>query len=216
MRTVLIYSGGMDSTTLLYDLINKGDEVLCLLVDYNQRHLTEIDHAERICHKLKIKYTRIHLPNTNVLMQGSSQTDKSVKVPEGNYDEPTMKATVVPNRNMILLALAGAYAVSVKADRLAYGAHAGDHTIYPDCRPEFVDAMTKAFKLCDWHTLDLYVPYLHLTKGEICKIGLKLGVPYGETYTCYKGLWNPCGKCGACMERAEAFAFAGGVDPSCK
>ena len=147
------------------------------------------------------------------MLKGSSQTDPNVAVPFGNYDEPNMKLTVVPNRNMFLLSCAGAVAVSRKADRLAYGAHAGDHTIYPDCRPEFVHAMQSAFKLCDWHSLDLYAPYLHMTKGDIAARGKQLGVRYDLTWTCYTGGETPCGKCGSCTERAEAFEFACLPDP---
>jgi 7-cyano-7-deazaguanine synthase len=124
-----------------------------------------------------------------------------------------MKLTVVPNRNMFMLAAAAAVAIARKADRLAYGAHAGDHTIYPDCRPAFVEAMRTAFGLCDWHELDLLAPYIAWTKGEICKRGTELGVPYEATWTCYVGGDHPCGQCGSCTERAEAFAFAGVVDP---
>ena len=214
MKTVLIFSGGMDSTTLLYDLINQGDEVFCLLFDYCQRHYTELDHAERLCRFNKIQSMKIRLPNAEIVMSGSSQTSKKIDVPEGNYDEPSMIATVVPNRNMVMLAYAGSYAISHKYDRLAYGAHAGDHTIYPDCRPEFVEAMAKAFSICDWQQLQLYTPYLNMTKGEICKKGIELKVPYGSTYTCYKGKFSPCGKCGSCRERADAFAFAGIPDPA--
>jgi 7-cyano-7-deazaguanine synthase len=114
---------------------------------------------------------------------------------------------------MFMLAAAGAVAIARKADRLAYGAHAGDHTIYPDCRPEFVDAMGRAFGLCDWHTLSLHAPYINMTKGDICKRGVALGVPYEKTWTCYVGGDRPCGRCGSCTERAEAFEVAGIPDP---
>ena len=213
MKTVLIFSGGMDSGTLLYDLLNAGDEVECLAINYKQRHFRELDAAKKLCKHLKIKLDILDLSGLGSMLKGSSQTDDSVAVPFGNYDEPNMKLTVVPNRNMFLLAAAGAVAVSRKADRLAYGAHAGDHTIYPDCRPEFVEAMKSAFQLCDWHNLDLYAPYLDMTKGDICKRGGALNVRYDLTWTCYTGGETPCGKCGSCMERAEAFAFAGMEDP---
>lgn len=146
-------------------------------------------------------------------LRAETAADAKVPVPFGKYDEPSMKLTVVPNRNMFMLAAAGGVAIARKADRLAYGAHAGDHTIYPDCRPEFVDAMGTAFGLCDWHTLGLHAPYIDMTKGDICKRGVELRVPYEKTWTCYVGGDKPCGQCGACTERAEAFEFAGVPDP---
>ena len=117
---------------------------------------------------------------------------------------------------MFLLASAAAVALSRNTDRLAYGAHSGDHTIYPDCRPEFVEAMQAAFGLCDWKQIELYAPYLELHKGEVCKRGVELGVRFDLTWTCYVGGDKPCGQCGSCTERAEAFAFAEANDPLLK
>ena len=213
MNTMLILSGGMDSATLLYDLLDRGDVVECIGVDYGQRHSRELECAMRLCQLTGCEFDVIDLSGLGSMLTGSSQTDSSVAVPIGRYDEPSMKKTVVPNRNMFMLAAAGAVAIARGHDRLAYGAHAGDHTIYPDCRPDFVKAMSTAFTLCDWKRLELFAPYLDKTKGDICKIGLSLGVPYGETWTCYAGGEVPCGECGSCTERAEAFEDAGGVDP---
>lgn len=213
MRTVLILSGGMDSATLLYDLIARGDSVEAIGVNYKQRHGKELACAAELCRRLAVRFDVLDLSGLSAFLSGSSQSDPSVPVPFGKYDEPSMKLTVVPNRNMFMLAAAGAVAIARKADRLAYGAHAGDHTIYPDCRPEFVEAMGRAFGLCDWHTLTLHAPYIDMTKGDICRRGVTLGVPYGATWTCYVGGERPCGKCGACTERAEAFEFAGIADP---
>jgi 7-cyano-7-deazaguanine synthase len=213
MKTVLILSGGMDSATLLYDLIAHGDSVEAIGVNYKQRHGKELACAADLCSGLGVRFDVLDLSSLSGFLTGSSQSDPSVPVPFGKYDEPSMKLTVVPNRNMFMLAAAGAIAIARKADRLAYGAHAGDHTIYPDCRPEFVDAMGKAFGLCDWHPLGLHAPYIDITKGDICKRGVALGVPYEKTWTCYVGSDRPCGKCGSCTERAEAFEFAGVPDP---
>lgn len=213
MKTILILSGGMDSTTLLYDLIAHGDSVEAIGVNYKQRHGKELAYAADLCDGLGVQFDVLDLSSLSGFLTGSSQSDPNVPVPFGKYDEPSMKLTVVPNRNMFMLAAAGAVAIARKADRLAYGAHAGDHTIYPDCRPEFVDAMGRAFGLCDWHTLSLHAPYINMTKGDICKRGVTLRVPYGATWTCYVGGERPCGKCGACTERAEAFGFAGIHDP---
>lgn len=213
MKTFLILSGGMDSATLLYDLIAQGDTVEAIGVNYQQRHRKELECAMRLCRTRNVPFDVLDLSSIASFLTGSSQTDMRVPVPLGRYDEPSMKQTVVPNRNMLLLAAAGAVAIARKADRLAYGAHAGDHTIYPDCRPAFVDVMTQALAITDWHPLTLHAPYLHITKGDICRLGLTLGVPYEYTWTCYVGGDRPCGQCGACTERAEAFAFAGRSDP---
>lgn len=213
MKTVLILSGGMDSATLLYDLLAGGDAVEAIGVNYKQRHGKELACAADLCRDLGVRFDVLDLSSLSGFLTGSSQSDPTVPVPFGKYDEPNMKLTVVPNRNMFMLAAAGAVAIARKADRLAYGAHAGDHTIYPDCRPEFVDAMGRALGLCDWHTLGLHAPYLHMTKGDICKRGVELRVPYEKTWTCYVGGERPCGKCGSCTERAEAFEFAGIPDP---
>ena len=213
MRTVLILSGGMDSATLLYDLIAHGDSVEAIGVNYKQRHGKELAYAADLCNGLGVRFDVLDLSSLSGFLTGSSQSDPNVPVPFGKYDEPSMKLTVVPNRNMFMLAAAGAVAIARKADRLAYGAHAGDHTIYPDCRPEFVDAMGRAFGLCDWHTLLLHAPYIDMTKGDVCKRGVTLSVPYEKTWTCYVGGDRPCGQCGSCTERAEAFGFAGIPDP---
>jgi 7-cyano-7-deazaguanine synthase len=216
MKTLVVFSGGMDSATLLYYLLDRGDSVEAIGVNYKQRHDKELICAAKLCHALGVRFDVLDLSSLSKFLIGSSQSDPSIAVPFGRYDEPTMKLTVVPNRNMFLLAAAGAVAVARKCDILAYGAHAGDHTIYPDCRPEFIEAMTVAFRLCDWHPLRLEAPFSLLSKGDICRIGLTLGVPFELTWTCYVGEDQPCGKCGACVERIEAFLFTGTTDPLCK
>jgi len=213
MKTVLILSGGMDSATLLYELLDQGDSVEAIGVNYRQRHAKELDCAAALCKGVGVRFDVLDLSSLSQFLVGSSQTDPTVEVPFGRYDEPSMKQTVVPNRNMFMLAAAGAVAIARKADRLAYGAHAGDHTIYPDCRPEFVEAMVYALRRCDWHPLVLAAPFLYMSKGDIARRGVHLGVPFEKTWTCYVGGDRPCGRCGACVERAEAFAFAGVTDP---
>ena len=212
MKAVLIFSGGLDSTTLLYDLISQGYEVSTITFDYSQKHRKEILCAEKTTKKLSVPHILAKLPLLNDLAP-SSLTRDSWKVPEGHYAEETMKQTVVPNRNMIFLSLAAAYAIGIGAKNLYYAAHSGDHAIYPDCRPEFVSAMTTALHLCDWNDLVLHVPYLWLSKGDIVKKGSSLGVDYADTWSCYKGEVLACGKCGACTERREAFEQAGAADP---
>lgn len=213
-QCVVILSGGMDSTTLLYDVIQKyrNERVVAISFNYNQKHAKEIDYAARTCAKLNVKHLVIPLDVLNKLAP-SALTRDSIEVPDGHYEDDNMKLTVVPNRNMVMLSLAAAYAISIKAGSLYYGAHAGDHEIYPDCRKVFVDAMAKAIGLCDWHKVKLFAPYALADKGDIAIKGKELGVDYSLTWTCYKGGKKACGKCGACQERLEAFKKAGITDP---
>jgi 7-cyano-7-deazaguanine synthase len=213
LSAVVIFSGGMDSATLLYKYWRDGYNVKAISFDYGQRHRKELKAARAICQDLGVEHRIIDLSAIRPLLAGSSQTD-AVDVPEGHYAADNMKLTVVPNRNMIMLAVAGAWAVSLKADVLAYGAHAGDHTNYPDCRKTFVDPMAQAFLNCDWHFVKLEAPFLDQSKGQMAKVGAALGVPFEKTWTCYKGLEKHCGKCGACQERKEAFQVAGVSDPT--
>ncbi|HUH78684.1 MAG TPA: 7-cyano-7-deazaguanine synthase QueC [Methanoregula sp.] len=211
-QAVIILSGGMDSTTLLYDLIRQGYGVHAVTFDYRQKHRKEIDCAKATCGRLRVPHRIIDAGFLNDIAP-SSLTRADWQVPAGGYADETMKQTVVPNRNMVLLSIAAAYAIGTGARRLFYGAHAGDHTIYPDCRPAFVSAMATAFHLCDWNDVILEVPYLYLTKADIVKKGLSLGVDYSMTWTCYAGGEKSCGKCGSCDERLAAFREAGAVDP---
>lgn len=213
-RTVLILSGGMDSATMLYWLRYVGKKVDCLGVDYGQKHGRELSYAEALCGKVGVSFRVADLRALRPILAGSSQTDDSVPVPEGHYAEESMKLTVVPNRNMIMLAVAAGYAISLKADSVAYAAHAGDHAIYPDCRPEFADALGKALALCDWSQVRLDRPFLGMTKSQIVEIGAKLGVPFQDTWSCYNGRDLHCGKCGTCTERREAFQLARVADPT--
>jgi 7-cyano-7-deazaguanine synthase len=213
MKIVQTLSGGMDSATLLYHLLDEGHEVKALCFNYGQRHSRELEYAKKIAASKGVEIREINLSSIKQLLGGSSQTDASVEVPYGNYDEENMKKTVVPNRNMIMLAIACAWAVSLKYDAIVFGAHAGDHAIYPDCREEFIQALSSTMEICDWHPVKIYAPFSKMTKGDIAKRGLELGVPFQLTWTCYEGKEVPCGKCGACSERKEAFEFAGVADP---
>lgn len=208
MRTILIYSGGLDSTVALYELLTQGHEVKALSVDYGQRHKKELIHAGAICAKLGVEHRIADLSAIVGLLAGSSQTSSDVDVPEGHYAEESMKKTIVPNRNMILLAVAFGWAISVKADAVAYAAHNGDHAIYPDCRPEFAQAVAEAARFADWHQVQLLTPFINVTKADIARRGFELSVPMQETWSCYKGGALHCGKCGTCVERIEAFTLA--------
>lgn len=214
MKTVAIFSGGLDSTVLLHELRAAGDEVLALSVDYGQRHRRELDHARRIAHQMGIRWQLADLSAIRPLLAGSSQTSDEVPVPHGHYAAENMKQTVVPNRNMIMLAIAAGWAISERADRVAYGAHAGDHTIYPDCRPEFAEAIGKAIGLADWHHVELYCPFITLSKADIVQLGAKHAVDFATTWSCYDDGKVHCGRCGTCVERKEAFEKAGVPDPT--
>ncbi|CAM3506198.1 7-cyano-7-deazaguanine synthase QueC [Parendozoicomonas haliclonae] len=212
-KAVVIYSGGMDSFTVLHKARQQGYELFALSFNYGQRHSKELEYAARVCEQLQIPHKVVDITAINQLVGGSALTSDEIAVPEGHYAEENMKATVVPNRNMILLSLATGYALSIGADKVFYGAHSGDHTIYPDCRPEFVEAVNKVTQICDWTPVTIEAPYLYASKIEILRDGLAMGLDYGQTWTCYNGREHACGKCGSCAERLEAFTLNNATDP---
>lgn len=214
MKTLAVFSGGLDSTVLLHSLVAAGDEVLALSVDYGQRHRRELQHAQTIAARLGVEWRIADLSAITPLLAGSSQTSLDVLVPHGHYAEESMKQTVVPNRNMIMIAVAAGWAISQRCDRVAYGAHTGDHTIYPDCRPEFAEALGCALALADWHPVELHCPFIRMTKAEIVALGSRLKVDFASTWSCYEGGSLHCGQCGTCVERREAFRLAGVPDPT--
>lgn len=211
-EVILIYSGGLDSTVLLYHLIDAGFYVRCLTFDYGQRHRREIDSARDICQTRVVEHCVAKLDAERIFF-GNALTDPDVEVPEGHYEDPSMKATVVPSRNAIMLSIAAAWAISTKSPLVAFAAHAGDSVIYPDCRASFVQAMSLVFQLADEYGPQVFTPFLTMSKTEVVLRGAALEVPFGLTWTCYNGASEPCGKCGACVERAEAFQQAGVEDP---
>lgn len=215
MKVVAIVSGGMDSTTLLYCLRDEGHEVKALGFDYGQRHRRELDHARQICEYAGIPFEVVDLQSVASLFTGESAlTNKNFEVPHGHYEDKSMKATVVPNRNMIMLALATGHAVSLGYDAVAFGAHSGDHAIYPDCRKVFTEAMDRAMSLCDFREIRLLRPFVGIDKTAIVRKGKRLGVPFWMTWSCYEGGELHCGKCGTCVERKEAFQKAEVEDPT--
>ncbi|MBN2069550.1 MAG: 7-cyano-7-deazaguanine synthase QueC [Opitutales bacterium] len=210
---VLIYSGGLDSTVLLYDCLAQGIKVRTLSINYGQKHSKELLVAHETTTQLGIEHRCVDLSCLGKILN-SSLTITHEEIPEGHYEAENMKATVVPNRNMILLSIAAGWAISTRSDAVAYGAHGGDHAIYPDCRESFADALDKAIQLADWHPVTLWRPYVHLNKTDLVKKGMELGVPFAKTWSCYKGGHIHCGKCGTCRERKEAFSLAGVYDPT--
>lgn len=214
MKIVVVLSGGLDSSTLLADLHAKGNDLLALSVDYGQRHRRELLAAEAIAAEYHVPWHLADLVSLRGILGGSSQTSDKIAVPHGHYTDESMKQTVVPNRNMILLAVAGALAISRKADAIAYAAHTGDHAIYPDCRPAFIAALAPALRLAGWDPVALLTPFIAWTKADIVRRGGLLKVPFALTYSCYEGGQQHCGECGTCVERREAFILAGIEDPT--
>ena len=213
-KAVVIYSGGMDSFTILNKALKEGYELYALTFNYGQRHSKEIEFAKDVCAELGINHRIIDITAINQVLHSSAlTTSSSIDIPEGHYEAANMKSTVVPNRNMILLSLAIGYAVDIGASKVYYGAHSGDHAIYPDCRPDFVHAMNKVAKLANYEPVDIVTPYLNSSKTEILADGLSIGLDYGKTWTCYNGREKACGKCGSCIERLEAFAENNATDP---
>lgn len=209
---VVIYSGGMDSFTLLHRARVRGLTVHALSFNYGQRHVRELTAAESVCRDLGVPHKVIDIRAMGEVMAGSSLTGDE-PVPEGHYEQDNMKSTVVPNRNMILLSLATGYAVTVGASSVWYGAHGGDHAIYPDCRPDFVEKMDAVCRVANYEPVRIEAPYLRASKTEILAEGLAMGLDYGQTWTCYNGREQACGRCGSCVERLEAFAAHQRIDP---
>jgi 7-cyano-7-deazaguanine synthase len=215
---VIVLSGGLDSTTMGYLLRAQGYSLAAISFDYGQRHRKELEFAERISADLGASWTLIdlHAAGLTQVLGGSALTDDTVAVPDGHYADESMRITVVPNRNAIMLSIACALAVTREAEAVAFGAHTGDHFIYPDCRPEFVRAFATMVNLAveGLATIDIVTPFLSMTKADIVTLGNELHVPFERTWSCYKGGAVHCGTCGTCYERREAFALAHVVDPT--
>jgi 7-cyano-7-deazaguanine synthase len=213
-KVVVLVSGGMDSVSALYDANATHQVVGALSFDYGSKHNhKEIPMAASHCLHLAIPHRVIHLDFVGQLFK-SDLLKSGGAIPDGHYEELTMKQTVVPFRNGIMLSIAGGFAESVEAQALVIAAHAGDHAIYPDCREDFMKAMGDAIRLGTYAYIELLRPFIHLTKAEIAKRGHELGVDFSETWSCYKGGNIHCGTCGTCVERREAFILAGLADPT--
>ncbi len=209
---IIVLSGGMDSVTLLHEY--KERIALAVTFDYGSNHnAREIECARRQCALLGIRHLVIPLKFMAEYFR-SSLLDGAEAIPEGNYDDDNMKSTVVPFRNGIMLSVACGLAESNDLQYVLIANHGGDHTIYPDCRPGFVDAMGEAMRQGTFNGVQILAPYTLITKGDIARRGVEMGVDYSLTYSCYKGGVRHCGKCGTCMERREAFAAAGIDDPT--
>jgi len=216
-KAIAIVSGGVDSVTLAYLLHAQGHELHLLSFDYGQRHKKELFFAELCARRLNAAFDVIDLTTITRFLKGSALTD-AVPVPEGHYAAPNMAITVVPNRNAIMLSVAYAVAVAERVNLVAAGVHAGDHFIYPDCRPTFIKAFDAMERLAvegfGEANLRLETPFVHLEKYQIITMGATLGVPYSDTWSCYKGNEKHCGRCGTCVERKHAFRDAMVADPT--
>ena len=209
MKALLIYSGGLDSTTLLYEY--RDSIALAVSFYYGSKHnAREIACAVDNCQALGIKHMVIPLDFMGQYFK-SSLLQSGGKIPEGSYADENMKSTVVPFRNGIMLSIAAGLAESYGLDTIMMANHGGDHAIYPDCRPAFVEAFGKAVEAGTYEGIKLISPYCNITKREIALRGKELGIDYSKTYSCYKGGEKHCGKCGTCVERKEALE---GFDPT--
>lgn len=210
--SVIIFSGGLDSTTLLYD--QRQRIALAITFDYGSNHAArEIACARHHCAALGIEHLVINLDFIGRLFE-SSLTSGPDAIPQGSYDDENMRSTVVPFRNGIMLSVACGFAESRHLKRVLIANHGGDHAIYPDCRPDFVQAMDAAMKAGTYQNVRLDAPYTHLSKADIVRRGAALGIDYATTYSCYRGLERHCGTCGTCVERRQAFAEAHIADPT--
>jgi 7-cyano-7-deazaguanine synthase len=219
MKTVLIFSGGMDSTTLLYHLLDGSHEVQPLIFNYGSKHNERENFAAQAILLLAKNKVGLHqgipfgLNHLSILFK-SSLLQGNESIPHGHYEEENMKKTVVPNRNMIMLSIAIGLAESMEFDAVAFGNHAGDHVIYPDCRAEFVSTLSRASELGTFRHISILSPFVFMDKSQIVSLGNSLLVPFQLTYSCYEGDMVHCGACATCGERREAFYKAGVKDPT--
>lgn len=210
--SVIILSGGMDSTTLMH--YQKERIALAISFHYGSNHNErEIECARWQCKSLGIEHIVIPLGFMAEYFK-SSLLSGGDAIPKGDYDGENMKSTVVPFRNGIMLSVACGLAESRGLKHVMMANHGGDHAIYPDCRPEFARAMSEAMKAGTFDGITLIDPFTNITKGDIAILGKKLGVDYSHTYSCYCGDEKHCGECGTCRERKQAFEEAGIEDPT--
>lgn len=210
---LVVCSGGVDSVTALYWAKRRYKRVEAITYDYGSNHNKRERAALRqVCADSATPLTVVRLPLGKYLK--SSLLSGADKIPEGHYAADNMKSTVVPFRNGIMLSFSAGFAESNGFDCIILGNHGGDHTIYPDCRPDFIDGIAKAIRCGTWNRVKVLSPFCNKTKADIVRLGARLGVPYEHTYSCYKGKKRHCGKCGTCVERREAFMLAKVPDPT--
>jgi 7-cyano-7-deazaguanine synthase len=216
-KAVVVISGGLDSSTLAHLAAHRGHDVYGISFDYGQRHAKELHFAAYQLATLQAEHHVVDMTFLKDLFaESGSALVTDTDVPEGHYAESNMKATIVPNRNMIMLSIAAGYAVSIGAVTLWTGVHAGDHAIYPDCRPEFIHSINGTIVLGNegFNPPILETPFLYKSKNDIAQMAFDLNVDIAKTWSCYKGGDVHCGKCGTCVERLEAIASTGNADPT--
>lgn len=210
--SIIVVSGGMDSVTLLHEYAS--EIALAVTFDYGANHnAREIECARKNCEMLGIEHLVIPLQFMKRYFE-SSLLSGAEDIPEGHYEEENMKSTVVPFRNGIMLSVACGLAESRGLRHVLLANHGGDHAIYPDCRPGFIDAMSRAMEEGTYEHISILAPYTNITKADIAKRGKSLNLDYSLTYSCYKGGEKHCGRCGTCVERKEAMLEAGIEDPT--
>lgn len=215
MKTAIICSGGLDSVTLAYKAAKERTLTRLISFDYGQRHKKELAFAARHAKALNVPHHIIDISPVGAALTGSALTD-DVDVPDGHYAEESMKATIVPNRNAIMLTIAYGIATSNEDECVGTAVHGGDHFIYPDCRPDFIEKFSSMqdAALAGVANIELWTPFVQKTKAQIAEEAAKLSVPFHDTWSCYKGGETHCGRCGTCVERREAFDIAGIIDPT--
>ncbi len=214
MKVVVLLSGGMDSVVALHHAHREQEVVAALSFDYGSKHnRRELPMAQWHASSLGIQHVVVPLGFIGDYFV-SDLLNHGGEIPKGHYEEETMKKTVVPFRNGIMLSVAAGYAESIGAAGLVIAAHAGDHAIYPDCREEFMQAMTEALRLGTYAQVALLRPFIACSKSDIAQIGHGIGVDFSKTWSCYVGGETHCGECGTCVERREAFLQAGVPDPT--
>lgn len=216
---ICVVSGGLDSTTMLYHVMDIGFEPIVITFKYGQKHDIEIYYAKRTCKELGLKHYVLNIP----VLPGSALTESEMEVPKEDYSVETQKSTVVPNRNMVFLSIAAAYAIAEDTKDIFYAAHKSD-AVYPDCTKKFVDKLNAALREANYEYLTVHAPFISKMKYDIVVIGDELGVPFVETWSCYdpvnvKKEDNTleaihCGVCGTCRERKVAFEVAEVTDPT--
>ena len=214
MKVILSLSGGLDSAVLLASLFAKGHEILAVTFDYGSKHgVFEIEAAKKLAGWFGIQHQIMDVSGIFTGFNSALLKKDLREIPEGHYEDSSMKQTVVPCRNMIFATILAGLAESLLYDAVYLGIHAGDHAIYPDCRPLFKERLHEAIMQATEEKVSLLAPFIHMTKGNIVYEGQKCGTPVKLTRTCYKNQPLPCGVCGSCTERIEAFQINGLVDP---
>ena len=212
-KAIVLFSSGLDSTTVLYYAMSKGYDCHCLIFDYGQKHNKEVNNAKNFAKSLKLNY---HIVRTSIPWDTSSLINKNKKIPEHKQiKEGFIPSTYVPGRNTIFLSYAVSYAETIKAKKIFLGINAVDFSSYPDCTPQYLKSMQQVMKALN-NGIEICAPIEKYSKSQIIKLGTKLKVPYEKTWSCYNGKTKPCGKCDSCKLRAKGFKEAGIDDPALK